>query len=94
MGKFHPFQQAYRADPYPYLARLRETDPIHYSPDLQGYILTRYRDCAGVLRDDAHFSSDPGLESGGLGESVRRAGTFRWVSVFTSASGHRWRSWS
>jgi cytochrome P450 len=36
-------------------------------------VLTRYRDCAAVLRDDVHFSSDRGLESGGLGESVRTA---------------------
>jgi cytochrome P450 len=73
VGKFHPLQPAYLADPYPYLARLRETEPVLYSPDLQGYVLTRYRDCAAVLRDDVHFSSDPGLESGGLGESVRKA---------------------
>lgn len=73
MGTFHPFQSAYRADPYPYLARLRETDPLHYSPELQGFVLTRYRDCAAVLRDDTHFLSDPSVATNGMGDSVREA---------------------
>lgn len=73
MGTFHPFQNAYRADPYPYLDRLRQTDPVHYSPELQGFVLTRYEDCSAVLRDDAHFLSDPSSSSGGIGESVREA---------------------
>ena len=73
MGKFHPLQPAYLADPYPYLARLRATEPLYYSPEMQGYILTRYEHCAAVLRDDEHFSSDPEVECGGIGDSVRRA---------------------
>jgi len=73
MGRFHPLQPAYLSDPYPYLARLRCKEPVLYSPDLQGYVLTRYADCADVLRDDVHFSSDPALESGGMGVSARTA---------------------
>ena len=73
MGRFHPLQPAYLSDPYPYLARLRCSEPVLYSPDLQGYVLTRYADCAEVLRDDVHFSSDPALESGGMGVSARTA---------------------
>lgn len=73
MGTFHPFQTAYRADPYPYLDRLRESDPYHYSPELQGFVLTRYQHCAEVLRDDEHFLSDPGVATNGMGDSVRQA---------------------
>lgn len=73
MGTFHPFQNAYRADPYPYLDRLRESEPCHYSPELQGFVLTRYEECAAVLRDESHFLSDPGVATNGMGDSVRRA---------------------
>lgn len=73
MGTFHPFQTAYRADPYPYLDRLRESDPYHYSPELQGFVLTRYQHCAAVLRDEEHFLSDPGVATNGMGDSVRQA---------------------
>ncbi len=75
MGKFHPAQAAYQADPYPYLARLRCTERGYYSPEMQGYILTRYEDCAAVLKDDEHFSSDPATSTGGMGDSVREART-------------------
>lgn len=73
MGTFHPFQNAYRADPYPYLDRLRLAEPLHYSPELQGFVLTRYNDCAAVLRDDEHFLSDPAVATNGMGDSVRQA---------------------
>ncbi|MGH2609973.1 MAG: cytochrome P450, partial [Tepidiformaceae bacterium] len=73
MGSFHPFQPAYVADPYPYLARLRATDPVHYSADMQGWVLTRYRDCERVLADPETFSSDPTCQAGAFGEFVRDA---------------------
>ena len=71
MASFNPLRQAYLADPYPYLARLREAEPVHYSPDLQGWVMTRFADCERILKDDEAFSSDPGRAAGGLGESVR-----------------------
>lgn len=47
----------YVADPYRYLAALRETDPVHRNPD-GSYVLTRYADLARVYRDPALWSSD------------------------------------
>lgn len=45
-----PFDPRHRADPYPVYRRLRERSPIHRSP--RGHwLLTRYADCAAVLRD-------------------------------------------
>ncbi|WP_433254734.1 cytochrome P450 [Streptosporangium sp. CA-135522] len=48
---FDPFDREHRADPYPYYRRLREEAPVYRSPR-GAWILTRYRDCVAVLRDD------------------------------------------
>ena len=47
---FNPFDPSFRSDPYPVVSRLREQDPVHHSP-LGFYVLTRYEDCANILRD-------------------------------------------
>ena len=42
---FNPFDPAFRADPYPTYAQLRQHDPVHVSPF--GFtVLTRYDDVA------------------------------------------------
>lgn len=51
LGKFVPFLPEFRADPYQAYRRLRETAPVYYSPAMQGWVLTRYRDIVGVLSD-------------------------------------------
>jgi pimeloyl-[acyl-carrier protein] synthase len=38
-------------DPYPYFHRLRETDPVHFSRAMNGWVLTRYHDATAYLRD-------------------------------------------
>ncbi len=44
-------------DPYPLLDRLREEEPVHWSPVLRGWIVTRYDDVlAGAL--DRRFAND------------------------------------
>jgi cytochrome P450 len=53
---FNPFDPAFRADPYPFYAQLREHDPVHVSP--YGFtVLTRYEDVARTLRG-GEFSRD------------------------------------
>jgi cytochrome P450 len=53
---FNPFDPAFRADPYPTYALLREQDPVHVSPF--GFtVLTRYEDVARTLRG-AEFARD------------------------------------
>src|SRR5262245_38169259 len=37
------------ADPYPYYARLRSADPVHWSEQLGGWVLTRYADVTTLL---------------------------------------------
>lgn len=68
---FNPFRPSYIEDPYPVLARLRQEEPVHWSPDLGGWVLTRYDDCLRALTDDDRFSSDPANASGPFGDSVR-----------------------
>lgn len=45
-------------DPYAYFGRLRETEPVHWNPLWQGWIVTRHRDIVSVLHDAARFSSN------------------------------------
>lgn len=45
------------ADPHPHYHRLRTESPIHYVPELDEYVLTRFEDCERVLRDPT-MSSD------------------------------------
>lgn len=39
------------ADPYPALAWLRRNDPVFWSDDLKGWVLTRYEDVYQAIRD-------------------------------------------
>ena len=38
---FNPFDPEFRADPYPFYARLREHQPVHVSPF--GFVVLAYR---------------------------------------------------
>jgi cytochrome P450 PksS len=38
---------------YPMLAKLQETDPVHWSPQLNAWVVTRYADISSALRDPA-----------------------------------------
>jgi cytochrome P450 len=44
-------------NPYPTYAFLREHDPVHWDDQLKGWVLTRYDDVYGGLRDHETFSS-------------------------------------
>ncbi|MET0569726.1 MAG: cytochrome P450 [Hyphomicrobiaceae bacterium] len=46
---FNPGDPAFRANPYPMLARLRTEDPVHWSPALKSWVLTRYDDVKRAL---------------------------------------------
>jgi cytochrome P450 len=52
---------AFKADPFPFYARLRATAPVYPVPLPDGrtaWLVTRYDDVAGVLKDD-RFAKDP-----------------------------------
>lgn len=44
-------------NPYPIYDYLRSHDPVHWSPQWGGWLLTRYKDVSAVLRDVEHFSN-------------------------------------
>ncbi|MEM6580250.1 MAG: cytochrome P450 [Pseudomonadota bacterium] len=49
---------AFREDPYPILARLREQAPVHEDRELGRFIVTRHDDVKALLRDKALYT-DP-----------------------------------
>ena len=44
-------------DPYAFIGRIRETDPVHWNARHQLWIITRHADVLTVVRDHAAFSS-------------------------------------
>src|SRR6185295_12972566 len=68
---FNPFDPSFRADPYSVYRRLREEEPVHRSP-LGFFALTRYEDCANLLRDPR--SSNDFTNSTGAAEEAARQG--------------------
>jgi cytochrome P450 len=68
---FNPFRPGYADDPYPALARLRADEPVHWSAELGGWVLTRYDDCLRAIQDDDYFSSDPAHAIGKMGDDIR-----------------------
>jgi cytochrome P450 len=57
MLTYDPTDPAVRRDPFPLFRRLREADPVHWSPALGGWVLTRYEDVRKAALDP-RFSSD------------------------------------
>jgi cytochrome P450 len=47
----------YYRDPYAVLSRIREDAPVYRSAVLNGWLISRFRDVAMVLRDNKHFSA-------------------------------------
>ena len=45
-------------DPHPWLARLRDAEPVSWLPVLNGWLVTRHDLAAAVMRDSATFTVD------------------------------------
>ena len=54
---YNPLDRSLYDDPYTIYRRLRESDPVHRSWLMDGYVFTRYQDVLEVLHD-ARFSAD------------------------------------
>ena len=50
-SKYDLFSPAVLRDPTDVLTRMRAENPVHFSPQLGGYVLTRYDDIVSVLKD-------------------------------------------
>ncbi len=55
---FNPFLPVMRTDPYPMYRRLREEDPVHYSPVIKSWVLARHADVLNFFSDHERLSSD------------------------------------
>jgi cytochrome P450 len=62
------FDPAVQADPYPTYQRLREQAPVYREPAYGTWVLTRFEDVYGALRDHATFSSARGIAPGIRGQ--------------------------
>ena len=49
---------ATNADPFPEFARLREQDPVHWSPAMKAWIVTRYEDVRRIALNNREISAD------------------------------------
>ena len=49
---YDPSDPRVMADPFPVYARLREADPVHWSPSVKSWIITRYTDVRDMLLSD------------------------------------------
>lgn len=55
---FDPFARELRTDPHAWYRRFREEEPVHRSAR-HGWLLTRYRDCDRLMRDERSVVKDP-----------------------------------
>ncbi len=76
---FRPDTPEFLRDPFPLLRRMREEDPVHWSPRLKSWVLTRYDDIKAVCLDKEvssdrlrpYFATLPGAEAARIGEIIR-----------------------
>lgn len=69
--QYNPFAREVHADPYPLYRRMREADPVHWSPLLEAWVLTRYRDVVAVLQD-SRFSAQRQRAANRFAQQVAR----------------------
>ncbi len=90
---FRPDSAEFLADPFAIYRRLREKDPVHWSPRLKAWVLTRYDDVRQVLLDREissdrlrpYFATLPGTEAARIGGIIRYLS--RWM-VFRDPPEH------
>ena len=66
--------EAVLQNPFPFYARLREEDPVHYDRTLDAWLVSRYADVRTVLLDAETFSMERGWSTNyahGFLEAVR-----------------------
>lgn len=48
---------SYFSNPFPVFAKLRQTDPVFFSPTLGGWVITRFNDVSDILHNHEDYSS-------------------------------------
>ncbi|MEM7410522.1 MAG: cytochrome P450 [Myxococcota bacterium] len=76
---FEPYSHAHKTDPYSAYRALRDTAPIHYAPESNAWVLSRFEDVSWALRHPEWFSSQwkrpMGLAAGD------RPSPFHWLRM-------------
>lgn len=88
-----PHDPSFVVDPYPALARLRRGAPVHWSPPLRAWVVTRYDDVHTVLHDrqlsadtvTPFYKSQPSETQAKIGSLMRYLGN--WL-VFKDPPDH------
>ncbi|MEO8296229.1 MAG: cytochrome P450 [Burkholderiales bacterium] len=77
---FDPFTQAYQRDPHSLFARLRETEPVFFSPALNTWVVLKHDTIKSVFRDTPRYSaaitSDPLVPLCPYARSIIQASAF------------------
>ena len=55
---YDPFSSEFRADPYSVYEELRRSAPVYWAARSKTWVVSRYDDVAGILKDTRRFSSD------------------------------------
>ena len=80
MTAFDLADPAVNANPFPTFARMREEDPIHWSPSMKAWLITRYDDVKRVAMNNEHisanrltpfFEADPSRAASGIENLMR-----------------------
>jgi cytochrome P450 len=58
---FDPFRDPYLADPYPFFEEVRRATPVFFSPGINYWVVTRYRDVRQIFATPAVFSASNAL---------------------------------
>lgn len=89
MAYFNPSRLSYIRDPYPALARLRAEAPVHYSEELDAWVVTSYAESFTVLHDAQTFGTDffPWEYAGRDEEVAGREEIFAGVMRLTNSEG-------
>ncbi|MSQ49531.1 MAG: cytochrome P450 [Betaproteobacteria bacterium] len=82
--EFRPEAPEFLADPFPLYHRLRQEDPVHWSPRLKAWVLTRYDDVRQVLLEPGvssdrmrpFFATLPSAEAARIGDIIRYLSTW------------------
>ena len=89
MAFFNPSRPSYVRDPYPALARLRAEAPVHYSKEVDAWIITSYAECFTILHDVETYGTDffPWDYAGRDQEVAGREEIFAGVRRLTNSEG-------
>jgi cytochrome P450 len=60
---YNPLTPGVYFNPYPKYAELRAKDPVHWSPMLEAWVISRYAEADAILRDHKRFSNNASNQS-------------------------------